>query len=388
MSPDPAHPYDLVLLGATGFTGGLTARYLAEHAPTGCRWAIAGRSADKLAAVARSIEGGHGPHGQLVVDVTDPVALAELVASTRVVATTVGPYLQHGEALVAACAASGTDYLDITGEPEFVDRMFLAHHETARSTGARLVHCCGFDSIPHDLGALHAVLQLPEGQAITLDGYVRAGGTPSGGTFASALNAFARLRPAADAARARRAADPGPSDRRVRVEVARPGRTDGWTLPLPTIDPEVVARSARALPRYGPDVTYRHQVELDHLASAVGLALGLPLLVAAAQVGPLRRALAARLPQGEGPSPEQRAAGWFTVTFEGRAADGASVRTRVSGGDPGYDETAKMLGETALCLAFDDLPATSGQVTTAQACGTVLIDRLQARGITFEVLRS
>lgn len=388
MTSDPAHPYDLVLLGATGFTGGLTARYLAEHAPEGCRWAIAGRSAAKLAAVADGLDGGNGPHGQLVVDVTDPASLAELVASTRVVATTVGPYLEHGEPLVRACAESGTDYLDITGEPEFVDRMFLAHHATAQASGARLLHCCGFDSIPHDLGALHAVLQLPEGEALTVDGYVRAGGRPSGGTFASALNAFARLKPAAEAARARNDADPEPAGRRVRAVIPRPGHTDGWTLPLPTIDPQIVARSARAVDRYGPDFTYRHQVELDHLSSAVGLALGLPLLVGVAQVGPVRRALARRLPQGEGPSAEARAAGWFTVTFEGRSAGGASVRTRVSGGDPGYDETAKMLGETALCLAFDDLPATSGQVTTAQACGTALIDRLHARGIRFEVLRA
>ncbi len=386
MPTDPTdHDFELVLLGATGFTGGLTAEYLAEHAPAGFRWAVAGRNQAKLDAVADRLVGPCPPTGRLVVDVTDADSLDALVARTGAVATTVGPFLQHGDPLVAACARSGTDYLDITGEPEFVDRTYLAHHATAQASGARLLHCCGFDSIPHDLGAFHAVQQLPEGVAIELDGYVQAGGRPSGGTFHSAIGAFSRLGAAAKVAKERATAEPATPGRRVRAATARPGRHDGWTLPMPTIDPEIVARSARALPRYGPDFTYRHHVEVDHLASAVGLAVGLPVLVGLAQLGPTRRLLLGRLAQGEGPSAEQREASWFRVTFEGRAG-GRSVRTRVSGGDPGYTETAKMLGETALCLALDDLAATSGQVTTAQACGNELIDRLQSAGIEFRVL--
>ncbi|CAN5738754.1 saccharopine dehydrogenase NADP-binding domain-containing protein [soil metagenome] len=378
-------PYDLVLVGATGFTGGLTAAYLADHVPAGARWAIAGRDAAKLERVATSITGLHPPDGQVVVDVGDATSLASLVGSGRVVASTVGPYLHHGEALVAACAAAGTDYLDITGEPEFVDRTYLDHHSTAVASGARLLHCCGFDSIPHDLGAFFTVQQLPEDVPLAVDGFVRAGGRPSGGTFHSAINAFSRLRQGAATAKARAAAEPDTPGRTARAELARPGRHDGWTLPMPTIDPEIVARSARALSRYGPDFTYRHHVQVDHLGSAVGLAVGLPILVGLAQLGPTRNLLLGRLAQGDGPTEEQRDAGWFEVTFEGRGG-GFEVRTKVSGGDPGYTETAKMLGEATLCIAFDDLPATSGQVTTAQACGQALVDRLQAAGITFEVL--
>lgn len=154
-------PYDVVLLGATGFTGALTAEVLARRAgEKSTRWALAGRNRDKLAALAQRL-GVDVP--LLHADVERPQTLVELAESTRVVASTVGPYIRYGEPLVAACAAAGTDYADLTGEPEFVDLMYVRHHATAAASGARLVHCCGFDSIPHDLGALFTVQQLPEG---------------------------------------------------------------------------------------------------------------------------------------------------------------------------------------------------------------------------------
>lgn len=377
--------FDIVLVGATGFTGGLTARYLAEHVPAALSWAIAGRSEAKLGAVADSLDGPHPPDGQVVVDVTEPASVRRLAEGAQVLATTVGPYVHHGEALVAACAAAGTDYLDLTGEPEFVDRMYLRHHDTAVASGARLVHCCGFDSIPHDLGAFFTVQLLPDDQPISLDGYVRAGGRPSGGTFHSAVTAFSRLREAGRAAAERRTRQPEVPGRRARAAVAGPGRRDGWTLPMPTVDPDVIVRSARALEAYGPDFTYRHHLEVDHLASALGISVGVPALVGLAQFGPTRRALLGRISPGDGPTEAQRDEGWFEVSFVGRAGD-QEVHTRVSGGDPGYTETAKMLAETALSLALDDLPDCAGQVTTAQVGGNVLIERLVAAGIEFRVL--
>jgi short subunit dehydrogenase-like uncharacterized protein len=183
-------PYDIVLFGATGFTGGLTAQYLAGHLPAGARWALAGRSLAKLEAVRdrlAEIDPGCADLPLLTADSTDPASLRAVAEQARVVITTVGPYLEHGEPLVAACAAAGTDYLDLTGEPEFVDRMYLAHHATAARTGARIVHACGFDSIPHDLGALFTVAQLPSGVPLTVRGVVRSNAAFSGGTFHSAL---------------------------------------------------------------------------------------------------------------------------------------------------------------------------------------------------------
>src|SRR5205085_7471795 len=142
----------------------------------------------------------------LQADVTDPGSLHRLAESTRVAITTVGPYINYGEPLVAACAAAGTDYVDLTGEPEFVDLMWLRHHEQAQKTGARIVHSCGFDSIPYDLGALYAVNQLPESVPIRLEGFVRVNGTFSGGTYHSALHIMAACgrAPRWDASGARR----------------------------------------------------------------------------------------------------------------------------------------------------------------------------------------
>src|SRR3954452_3065003 len=188
-------PYDVVVLGATGFTGALTAAALAARAPADLRWAIAGRNAGKLAACRTDLIGAHPTApapGTVAAEVTDGASLRALAESTRVLVTTVGPYVEHGAGVVAACAAAGTDYLDLTGEPEFVDRMYVEHHAEAERTGARLVHACGFDSIPHDLGAQFTVEQLPEGVATRLRGMVRSNGTFSGGTFASALLAFSR----------------------------------------------------------------------------------------------------------------------------------------------------------------------------------------------------
>ncbi|MEV4844025.1 saccharopine dehydrogenase NADP-binding domain-containing protein [Micromonospora matsumotoense] len=384
-------PYDIVLFGATGFTGGLTAEYLARHAPAGLRWALAGRDPAKLAAVRgrlAAIDPGLAGLPLLTADVTDAGSLRPVAESTRVLATTVGPYVHHGEPLVAACAAAGTDYLDITGEPEFVDLMYVRHHAEAVRTGARLVHACGFDSIPHDLGVWYTVRQLPSDGPITVDGFVRAGGKFSAGTYHSALIAFSRTAEATRAARARRAVEPRPDGRRVRAvpgKVGRSAATGMWAVPLPTIDPQVVRRSAAARPEYGPDFRYRHFAAVKRLPTVLLAGAGMAGIVGLVKLPPTRRWLLGRLASGQGPSAAQRARSWFRVRFVGEGG-GRTVRTEVSGGDPGYDETAKMLAESALCLAYDELPATCGQVTPVTAMGDALLDRLVKAGMTFRVL--
>ncbi|MBL0749173.1 saccharopine dehydrogenase family protein [Nocardioides baculatus] len=383
---DSHRDLDIVLFGATGFTGGLTADYLAEHAPSGLRWAIAGRNADKLEAVRARL----GADVEvLVADSTDPAALSDIARRTRVVITTIGPYLEHGAPLVAACAEAGTDYVDLTGEPEFVDQTFLAHHQTAVRTGARLVHACGFDSIPHDLGAYFTVQQLPSDAPITLRGVVRSAGTFSGGTFHSALNQFARAKDMRKTYAARRRAEGKPADGRSSRSVGGKPHRDPvlgyWLLPLPTIDPIIVARSGAALPAYGPKFRYSHWAGTKTLRYALGGAVGVGVLTVAAQVPPVRDFLKGKVPQGSGPDEAKRDKSWFTVDFVGEGG-GRTVRTKVSGGDPGYTETAKMLSEAALCLAFDDNPETSGQVTPVVAMGDALLARLQAAGIRFETV--
>jgi short subunit dehydrogenase-like uncharacterized protein len=389
----PDRRYDIVLFGSTGFAGRLAADYLAGHVPAGCRWALAGRSHDRLAAVRAGLAAAHPDLTDLplvVAAADDASALGAIAEQSRVIATTIGPYQRFGEPLAAACAAAGTDYLDITGEPEFVDTVYVRHDETARRTGARLVHCCGFDSMPHDIGAYYTVQQLPEAVPITMRGYVEASARLSGGTVHSAITAFSRLRQNAAAGRARKQAEIRSGPRTARAVPGRPHavpETGGWALPFPSIDPQIVTRSARALDRYGPQFRYSHFVSVPRVSAAAGLAVGAAGLFALAQVPPARAALLRRMPQGSGPSAEQRACSWFRVTFVGEGG-GRRVVTRVSGGDPGYDETARMLGEATLALAYDDLPHTAGQVTTAAAMGQALLNRLPRAGIRFDVLET
>ncbi len=393
-------PYDIVVFGATGFTGALTAEYLARNAPGGMSWALAGRNPAKLEQVRRRLATVNPTCGDLPLlhaDVSDAGSLRSVAEATKVVITTVGPYIRYGEPVVAACAAAGTDYVDLTGEPEFVDRMWLGYHEQAERSGARLVHSCGFDSIPYDLGVQFTVEQLPESVPISIDGFMRTKGSFSGGTYQSAIEILGGLRSGAKVARERRRLDGDPAGRRVRGVSGRPHPDQfagGWVVPLPTIDPATVLRSARALERYGPDFSYSHYAVVGSLPMLVGLAGAAGVAVALAQVAPTRNLLLKLKSAGEGPSEEQRAKSWFSVRFAARAGNGAGeggdssgrLRTEVHGGDPGYSETSKMLAESALCLAHDDLPERAGQLTPAVAMGPALRRRLVAAGIEFKVL--
>ena len=395
--------YDIVLFGATGFTGGLTAEYLAGHAGAtpGLRWALAGRNPAKLEAVRErltAIEGSGDAVGELALlhaDVTDPESLRRVAESARVVISTVGPYINYGEPLVAACAAAGTDYVDLTGEPEFVDLMWLRYHDQAQRTGARLVHACGFDSIPHDLGTLFCVQQLPEGVPLTVQEFLRAGGTVSGGTYHSLIHGLSRIRGSLKLTAERRRREPRPQHRLVGAiggAAGRPHRDEtagGWAVPAPTIDPQIVLRSARALDRYGPDFHYGYYIVTKRATTIAAMAAGFGTLALLSQVPPARDLLLRFKDPGDGPTAEQRERAWFQARFAGRVGDGSGpprVVCEVTGGDPGYGETAKMLAESALCLAHDELPETAGQLTPAVAMGQALIDRLQRAGIGFSVV--
>ena len=385
--------FDIVVFGATGFTGQLTAEYLAQHGGPDLKWALAGRNPDKLKVVRARLADASPACRDLDLlhaEVDDADSLRKVAESARVVITTVGPYIRYGEPLVAACAAAGTDYVDLTGEPEFVDRMWLRHHETARASGARIVNCCGFDSIPHDLGCWYTVQQLPEDVPLRVEGFVRAGGQFSGGTLHSAITAFSRLGESSRVAKARRQKEGWPVDRRIgaiRHGVRRMRALGTWAVPMPTIDPQIVRRSAAANDRYGPDFRYGHFLQVKKLTGVAALLGGMGAVFAGSQLEITRKQLLKLKDPGQGPSEAARAKGWFKITFLGEGG-GRSVRCEVSGGDPGYGETSKMLAESALCLARDKLPRTAGVVTPAQAMGNALIERLQANGIKFRVMEA
>ncbi len=403
--------YDLVLFGATGFTGKLTAAYLARRAAEeGLSWAIAGRSKEKLEAVRRDLARDAPACASLdllVADSADEAALRAVAGSTRVVCTTVGPYAKHGGRLVAACADLGTHCCDITGEVTFMRDMIDRHHARAVATGARIVHTCGFDSIPSDLGALMLVDHLrARGKAtrrvVTYVGEAKGG--LSGGTAASMMNLMA------DATR-------DPEIRRLVTDpyALLPERDQGrgppskdsfavrfdedlgaWTGPflMAVVNTRVVRRSNALLGfRYGPTFEYAEVASYGAgpkgLARATAITGGLGAFATLAAGKLTRAALERVLPSsGEGPSRQVRDTGYFKIRLLGWAEGDARPGARgfVAGtSDPGFGETAKMLGESALCLAKDPLDTPGGVTTPAASMGQRLITRLRAAGMRFDV---
>lgn len=379
--------FDVVVYGATGFTGQLVAEYMArkgEVPPE--RWALAGRNPSKLEGVradVAKIDERLASMALVEASADDPTSLRAMAARTKVVLTTVGPFIRYGEPLVEACVAEGTHYVDITGEPEFVANIERRFGEEAANKKLKIVSCCGFDSIPHDLGVLYTVDQLAPAESIEIKGYVWASGSFSGGTWNSAVDAFERMRDQPDAPREE--ASGGRKVGSVKDKVHRVDSMDRWAAPMPTIDPQIVKKSARRLDQYGRSFRYGHYVTLKSLPKLIGLGAAVGGAVALAQVGPGAKLLRKLKSPGEGPTPEERAKARFSVTFEA-VADGRHLNTRVSGGDPGYDETAKMIAESAACIAFDDCPEGYGVTTPAHAMGQPLIDRLVAAGMVFETL--
>jgi len=382
-------PFDIVVFGATGFTGGLVCEYLAGQQDD-LRWAIAGRNKGRLEAIADGLPEARRP-AVMEANISDPESMRAMTGQARVLLTTVGPYMKYGEPAIAACVATGTDYVDITGEPEFVDRMMVKYHQAAVTAGVRLISCCGFDSIPPDLGAFFTVLQLGDAESKRVEGFVRANGAYSGGTWHSAVEAMANHKGMREARRLRRPLLPAiAADRTVRsikTGIHRRRELGAWACPLPTIDPDIVKRSARAREEYGQEFAYGHYVQVKSFGRMLGGILGVSAIAGLAQIPWTRRMLLKHRRPGQGPSEEERSRGWFTLTFLGQAGE-RRVKTQVRGGEPGYTETAKMVSESALALAFggDRLPSTSGLVTPAAAMGEVLVERLQRAGISFEVI--
>jgi saccharopine dehydrogenase (NAD+, L-glutamate forming) len=381
--------YDVVIFGATGFTGGLVAEYFARHVPrTTVRWAIAGRSPDKLRNLVERLRQLAAQVGELpcvLADTDDPASLARLAASTRVVVSTVGPFIRHGEGLFAACADAGTDYIDSTGEPSFVRRMIERYDARARATGARMISCCGVDSIPTDMGLFFTMKQLLPSSAVNVEGHFSFRARPSGGTWQSVLEVMRDVRDATQSL-------PAPPESDERRQVSAPKQSlkrfgKGWLVPFPTIDPQIALRSARVLPFYGPDVSYGHYLALPALWQVLLLGAGSAALLAFAQFGPTRALLGKLLASGTGPSAKQREKSWFRLRFIAKEGSRRLV-TEVSGGDPGYEETAKMLAESALSLVQDrdKLTSRAGVLTPAVALGDVLLERLMRAGIGFKVV--
>lgn len=402
---------DLILLGATGFVGRLTAGYLADHAPAGLRIGLAGRSRRRLAEVKEHL----GPAAQswslVVADSTDPADAQSLARKAGVIATTVGPYRRLGLPLAQACAAAGTDYADLTGEVLFIRDTIDSCHQTAVGTGARIVHSCGFDSVPSDLGVLLTYLAAAADDAGDLEDttlvMVAMRGGISGGTLASGLGQLDDMRARATSRRIvgdpyalspDRDAEPALGSERDLAGIRRDPDLDLWIGPflMAGFNTRIVRRS-NALQgwAYGRRFRYREVTSFGNGPAAPVRAAAATAAFAALLGGvglrPTRALLAPLMPKpGQGPGEETRRNGYFRIQVHARTSSGARYLTRVEArGDPGYAATAEMLGESALCLALDteQLPERAGVLTPATAMGAALADRLRAAGHTYDTSR-
>ncbi|MEU1207650.1 saccharopine dehydrogenase NADP-binding domain-containing protein [Nocardia sp. NPDC005825] len=408
-----AREFDIALFGATGFVGKLTAHYLVEAAPAGARIALAGRSLEKLAAV-RAELGPLAAEWPLVqADSTDQESLNALAARTKVVVTTVGPYLRYGFPLVQACAENGTHYADLTGEPLFIRDCIDRFGDKAAETGAKIVNSCGYDSIPSDLSVYQLYKRSVDDNAgeltdVTLVAWLKGG--MSGGTIDSGRAMMEAI--AADPAKASVMSHPYSlsPDKSMEPDVGRQSdqawsrasdidpSLNGWvaTFIMGAHNSKVVRRSNGLLGwPYGKNFRYREVMSAGSSATsplvAAGIAGGIVATMATGAVlsrVALGRKLLDRIvpAPGTGPSEKARRSGWFTMRTFAHTTSGAKYECTFAGqGDPGYQATSVMLGQAGLCLAFDDLPELAGILTPASAMGDALTERLRAADITIEV---
>ena len=399
--------FDIIVYGATSFVGQIITRYMhTQFADGSIVWAIAGRSRTKLQQVSDTI--GLSGIEMIVADSADEGSLRQMCAQTKVVMSTVGPYALYGDVLVRVCATTGTDYCDLTGEPQWIRKMQLRHEADAVKSGARIVHCCGFDSIPSDLGVHFLQRNALEQFGQTCDRInmrvANMKGGASGGTIASMINMVKEA--VSDADLRRELKDPYslcPPDHgffvpQPDVQIAYDNVYGGWIAPfvMAGINTRIVHRSnALSHNSYGAEFTYEEAVATGQDAKGKRMARatswGVNALMIGLAVPPIRWLLENFVlsKPGEGPSEKAQLEGGFDIVFLGSTAQGETIRCRVTGDrDPGYGSTAKMLSQAAACLA-KDVPDTvaGGFWTPATILGDRLIDRLKAHaGLTFEKL--
>lgn len=404
--------FDVIVWGATGFTGRLVAEYLALTYGVGrqLRWAIAGRSADKLASIASMVSESQAEElPQLLADINDPDSIDQLVQKTRVICTTVGPYALYGSVMVEACVKHGTHCCDLTGETPWMRKMIDQHQTAAESSGAKIVHTCGFDSIPSDIGVYFLQQCMREkylAQAAEIKyRVVSSAGGVSGGTVASMMNMM-------DEAKTDKSIFETLQDPYALNPLNQPRGPDGndqmgtvydhdfrqWTGPfmMAGINTRVVRRSNALLNySYGREFRYSEAILTGSgpggYMRALLVALGTGLMGLLAALGPTRALLKKMLPApGEGPSEQARNMGHFNIELLGKHAldESKNIRISVTGDkDPGYGATSKMLAESAVCLAMDSLTEGGGFLTPASAMGDQLVKRLQQKaGMGFHII--
>ena len=372
--------YDLVIFGATGFTGKIICSYINGHADAqNLNWAIAGRSEKKLQSLLTKLSLRNKQIDTLVVDSFDEQSIDTMCKGAVAVLSTVGPYNIYGNYLVESCVKHGTHYLDLTGEPQFVKRVREKFSQGAIDSGSIVLNCCGFESIPADVGSYLAIKTLDD-KNLQVENYLLTRGKISGGTWASFLNSVSQ------GSQVSQTNDRSNKRHKKSKKIFFSKRFNKWALIFPVVDREIVRKSGRFFD-YGSDFSFKQFLLFKSFLSMAMIVLGVAAISILSKLDFIRNWLRSYIPSGSGPSESERQKHWFRSIFVARSKT-SEVELEISGGDPGYEETAKFISESALCIIKDrnNLLNDKGVLAPMECMGDLLINRLKNSGIKITII--
>ena len=371
--------YDLIVYGASGFTGQLICEYLSTHKDTqGLSWAIAGRDTQKLDLLSKNLSTKSLKIDVLFADSFNKESLDDICSKTKLIITTVGPYAIYGEQLIASCIDKQTTYLDLTGEPHFVHKIKEKYAQKAYDNNVAIIHSCGFESVPPDLGVYSAINQLNEPNA-DVSYFFESNGDISGGTWASFINSLSSPIPIISKGSKKRSKSKNKKKIFFHKEFKR------WALFFPVIDKYIVQKTAKSFSQYGADFSFSEYMLFKSWRKLAFILIGVFVVSIISKSRLIKKWLLSLRPSGSGPSKDRRSKNWFVAKVIAKGKN-SSAMTIIKGGDPGYGDTSKFISEMALCISTqsDQLLETKGILTPVECTGDLLISRLKSAGISID----
>lgn len=362
--------YDIVVHGATGFTGKLICEYLSlNNDKERIKWSISGRNKDKLSTIAKKYNIDY-----FVADAFDKKNLDIITNQTKLIISVVGPYSIYGKDLIQSCIENSCHYLDLTGEPEFVNYVEKKYSELASKKNILIINCCGFESIPPDIGVFYTLKHLKEENAV-INSYLSTKGQISGGTWASFLNSFSSNKSVIKKTS-------GIKSKTKKIFFNK--NLKKWALIFPVIDKYIVKKSSKNLNGYGKNFSFNEYILFNNRIQIFTLIISLFFIGILSKIKIFRKILMNIIPSGTGPNKVKRDSHWFNIKLFA-SSNNNSIVTTIKGGDPGYGETAKFISEMGLCIIndYDNLNLKKGVITPAMCAGDLMIKRLQNSGIIF-----
>jgi short subunit dehydrogenase-like uncharacterized protein len=377
--------YDLIVYGASGFTGQLICKYLSSHKDIlNLNWAIAGRDLAKLELLSNKLSTENRTIDVLYADSFDKKSLNDIASQSKLIITTVGPYAIYGEQLVESCIENQTFYLDLTGEPHFVHKIKAKYTQKAYDNNVAIIHSCGFESIPPDLGVYSAINQLNEPNA-DVSYFFESNGDISGGTWASFINSLSSPIPIISKGSKKRSKS---KNKKNKKKIFFHKEFKRWALFFPVIDKYIVQKTAKSFSQYGEDFSFNEYMLFKSWKKLAFIIIGIFIVSIISKIKFIKKWLLSLRPSGSGPSPERISKNWFIAKVIAKGQQ-ASVLTTIKGGDPGYGDTSKFISEMALCILTqrDQLLNSKGILTPVECTGDLLLDRLRNAGISIDTKR-